>query len=83
MARMTKAAYQANVCKELGVPEETLYRMWCFTRAINDASARKDKQSVAFIWQIMKWEADDDIQFARLMVDVQDHPQRWVTIRRA
>lgn len=83
MARMTKAAYQANVCKELGVPEETLYHMWCFTRAINDASARKDKQSVAFIWQIMKWEADADIQFARLMVDVQDHPQRWVTIRRA
>lgn len=86
MARMTNVEYQANICEELGIPakdrERVMKHMWQYIRLIDNASAKRDTVSIAHTWQIMMAEADRDVQFAKLMVDVQDHPQYWVKMRR-
>lgn len=86
MARRSNVEYQASICEELGIPakdrERVMKRMWQYLRLVDSASAKGDRAGVVHTWQLMANEADRDVQFAKLMVDVQDHPQYWVTMRR-
>lgn len=86
MARKSNAEYQGSICDELGIPakdrERVMKHMWQYLRLVDSASAKGDRAGVVHAWQLIANEADRDVQFAKLMVEVQDHPQYWVTMRR-
>lgn len=86
MARKSNAEHQASICEELGIPakdrERVMTRMWQYLRLVDSASAKGDRAGVVHAWQLIANEADRDVQFAKLMVDIQDHPQYWVTMRK-